>query len=48
MCAVRIEEPQDRALVAGMAASLLKAEGRFKEAESEYLRALGAWDEERA
>jgi tetratricopeptide (TPR) repeat protein len=45
MCRVRTQGPEDRALVAGMAGSMLKAEGRIKEAESEYLSALRGWDE---
>jgi tetratricopeptide (TPR) repeat protein len=45
MCTVRIQGPEDRALVAGMAGSILEAEGRLKEAESEYLSALNAFDD---
>jgi tetratricopeptide (TPR) repeat protein len=44
MRSIRIERPEDCALVAGVAASLLQAEGRPREAESEYLSALSAWE----
>jgi tetratricopeptide (TPR) repeat protein len=40
---IRLQRPEDRALVHGMAASLLHGEGRRKEAETEYLAALRAW-----
>ncbi|MGH9664116.1 MAG: tetratricopeptide repeat protein, partial [Bryobacteraceae bacterium] len=43
MQAIHVRRPEDRALVHGMAAVLLHAEGRHKEAEPEYLTALGAW-----
>jgi tetratricopeptide (TPR) repeat protein len=39
------ERPGDRAVVHGLAAALLYAEGRYKEGEAEYLKALGAWEE---
>jgi tetratricopeptide (TPR) repeat protein len=39
------ERPADRAIVHGLAAALLYAEGRYNEAEAEYLKALGAWEE---
>ena len=39
------ERPADRAMVHGLAAALLYAEGRYHEAEAEYLKALGAWEE---
>jgi tetratricopeptide (TPR) repeat protein len=39
------ERPGDRAVVHGLAASLLYAEGRYKEGEAEYLKALAAWEE---
>jgi tetratricopeptide (TPR) repeat protein len=42
---IRTEEPSDRAMVHGMAAALLQVEGKFKEAELEYLGALRAWQE---
>jgi tetratricopeptide (TPR) repeat protein len=45
MRSIQIDKPEDRALVACVAASLLQAEGRPKEAESEYLSALSAWEE---
>ena len=35
----------DRAVVHGLAATLLYTEGRYHEAEAEYLKALGAWEE---
>jgi tetratricopeptide (TPR) repeat protein len=39
------ERPADRAVVHGVAAALLYVEGRYNEAEAEYLKALGAWEE---
>ena len=39
------EGPADRAVVHGLAAALLYLEGRYKESEVEYLKALGAWEE---
>jgi tetratricopeptide (TPR) repeat protein len=39
------ELPEDRAMIHGLAAALLYAEGRYKESEVEYLKALGAWEE---
>lgn len=39
------EQLADRAVVHGLAAALLYAEGRYKESEVEYLKALGAWEE---
>src|ERR1035437_7723433 len=39
------ERPADRAMVHGLAAALLYAEGRYHEAEAEYLKALAAWEE---
>jgi tetratricopeptide (TPR) repeat protein len=39
------EQPADRAIIGGLAAALLYAEGRYHEAEAEYLKALGAWEE---
>ena len=38
------ELPADRAVGHGLAATLLCAEGRYHEAEPEYLRALGEWE----
>jgi tetratricopeptide (TPR) repeat protein len=35
----------DRAVVHGLAATLLYNEGRYHEAEAEYLKALGVWEE---
>jgi tetratricopeptide (TPR) repeat protein len=45
MQSIRIERPEDRALLHGMAGSLLDKEGNRREAESEYLEALRAWEE---
>jgi tetratricopeptide (TPR) repeat protein len=45
MQAVRIQLPEDGALVHGTAAALLEVEGRRVEAEGEYLAALRAWGE---
>lgn len=42
MQAIRITQPEDRALVNAMAASLLEAEGRWPEAESLYSAAIQA------
>jgi len=39
------ERPKDRAIVHGLAAMLLYTEGRYREGEAEYLKALGAWEE---
>jgi tetratricopeptide (TPR) repeat protein len=39
------ERPADRAVVHGLAATLLYTEGRYHKAEAEYLKALGAWEE---
>jgi tetratricopeptide (TPR) repeat protein len=39
------ERPEDRAMIHGLAAALLYAEGRYHESEAEYLKALGAWEE---
>jgi tetratricopeptide (TPR) repeat protein len=39
------ERPADRAMIHGLAAALLYAEGRYHEAEAESLKALGAWEE---
>ena len=36
---------EDRAMIHGLAATLLYTEGRYHEAEAEYLKALGAWEE---
>jgi tetratricopeptide (TPR) repeat protein len=45
MQSIRIERPEDRALVHGIAGALLEAEGRRPEAETEYLAAFHAWQE---
>lgn len=39
------EVPADRAVVHGLAAALLYSEARYREAEAEYVIALGAWGE---
>jgi tetratricopeptide (TPR) repeat protein len=39
------ERPSDRAVVHGVAAALLYIEGRYDEAEAQYLQALDAWGE---
>jgi tetratricopeptide (TPR) repeat protein len=44
MQSVRLERPEDQALVHGMAAALLEREGRRPEAEGEYLAAFHAWE----
>lgn len=41
---IRIERTEDRALMSGLAAVLLSAEGRYREAESEFLLALQSWE----
>jgi tetratricopeptide (TPR) repeat protein len=45
MQSIRIQRPDDRALIYGMAAVLSEAEGRLPEAEADYLAALEAWRE---
>jgi tetratricopeptide (TPR) repeat protein len=45
MQAIRIQRPEDSALVHGTAAMLLEAEGRRQEAEAEYLASIRAWEE---
>jgi tetratricopeptide (TPR) repeat protein len=45
MQSIRIQRPEDRALLHGMAAALSEAEGRLPEAEADYLAALAAWQE---
>jgi tetratricopeptide (TPR) repeat protein len=45
MQSIRIQRPEDRALVHGMAAALSEAEGRLREAEADYLAALQAWQD---
>jgi tetratricopeptide (TPR) repeat protein len=42
---IRSERPQHRALVHGMEAMLLEAEGKLPDAESAYYVAIGAWQE---
>jgi tetratricopeptide (TPR) repeat protein len=44
MQSIRVERPEDHALVHGMAAALLEREGRRLEAEAEYLAAFRAWE----
>jgi hypothetical protein len=43
MQSIRIQRPDDRALLYGMAAVLSEAEGRLSEAEADYLAALNEW-----
>jgi tetratricopeptide (TPR) repeat protein len=43
MQTIRIERPENRAMLSGLSATLLCVEGRYSEAESEYLAALRAW-----
>jgi tetratricopeptide (TPR) repeat protein len=45
MQSMRIERPEDRALVHSTAAVLLRAAGRNREAEFEYLATVRAWEE---
>jgi tetratricopeptide (TPR) repeat protein len=45
MQSIRSVRPQDRALLHGMAGVLLQAEGRHREAESDYLAAMSDWEE---
>jgi tetratricopeptide (TPR) repeat protein len=45
MQAIRIQRPEDSALVHGTAAALLDAEGRRQESEAEYLASIRAWEE---
>jgi tetratricopeptide (TPR) repeat protein len=45
MEAIRVDRPEDRALVHGIGAVLLQKQGKHKEAEAEYLAALQASDE---
>lgn len=45
MCLVRLDHPQDYALVHGMAAALLHAEGRWQDAEREYVATISAWEQ---
>jgi tetratricopeptide (TPR) repeat protein len=44
MQSIRVELPEDQALVHGMAAALLEREGRRPEAEAEYLAAFRSWE----
>jgi tetratricopeptide (TPR) repeat protein len=45
MQAIRIQRPEDSALIHGIAGALSEAEGRRAEAEIEYLAAFRAWEE---
>lgn len=45
MQSIRIQRPEDRALLHGMAAVLAEAEGMLPQAEADYLAALQAWQE---
>ena len=42
---ISTERAADRAMVHGLAAMLLHIEGRSREAEAEYLKAVGSWEE---
>jgi tetratricopeptide (TPR) repeat protein len=42
---IRMEGPEQRAMLSGFSATLLSAEGRYREAESEYVLALRAWEQ---
>jgi uncharacterized protein len=42
---IRLDLPEDAALVHGAAAVLLEVEGKLSEAEPEYLAAIRAWDD---
>jgi tetratricopeptide (TPR) repeat protein len=44
MQSIRLERPEDQALVRGLAAALLEREGRRVEAEAGYLAAFRAWE----
>ena len=46
MRTLRLDRSRDRAIFYGAAADQLQTEGRYKEAEPEFLRALAAWKEE--
>jgi tetratricopeptide (TPR) repeat protein len=45
MQSIRVQRPEDSALVHGMSAALLDREGSRPEAEAEYLAAIRAWEE---
>jgi tetratricopeptide (TPR) repeat protein len=45
MQSIRTELPADRALIHSTSAALLRAEGRYREAEQEYLAAFAVWEE---
>ena len=45
MQAIRIQRPEDGALVHGVAGALSEAEGKLAEAEGEYVASLQAWKE---
>ena len=45
MQAIRIQRPEDIAVLHGMAAAISQAEGKLAEAEAEYLASLRAWKE---
>jgi tetratricopeptide (TPR) repeat protein len=42
---IRAQRPSDRAVIQGLGAVLLYAEGRYHEAEAKYLKSLEAWEE---
>jgi tetratricopeptide (TPR) repeat protein len=45
MRTIRMERPEDRAMVSGLSATLLCIEGRYRDSESEYLAAVHAWEQ---
>ena len=45
MRTLRLDLPRDRAMFFGAAAAQLQAEGQYKEAEVDYLRAFAAWEQ---
>lgn len=45
MQSIRIQRPEDRALLHGIAAVLSETEGRLRDAEAEFLAALQGWQE---
>jgi tetratricopeptide (TPR) repeat protein len=45
ICSIRLEHPEDRAIVHGTLGVLLQIEGRLPEAEAEYQDSLSEWEE---
>lgn len=45
MQSIHVESPVDRAIVHGISAALLHAEGRYRDAEPQYLAAVAAWEQ---